>query len=380
MGGHLRPPNAPRQVSRLTELASLGEQLYGGFTALQSQARQLWRWDTGTFKPVEAWPAGKRGMDLTPYGNWLYGINQNLNDSLTLWRTDGQRAEPVAALADYRIRALAADEANLWAISTDPTGAFLWHSANGTDWTAAYQFKDVRPLDVAIFHGQVYVGGRNDRNQGVLLGPKLPVQVSPGQSSLPQQISSLPPGPPPVSAQTLTQAVQQLRSVLSVTSTYRSGDTQGTLAQLLLPLALSQTAVAGDALSQQLQDASPQVAATLFGNTVEVPALDVVRWYLLWAIGLNGRGRVPVDLLTQPWTTPSNKFAKYWQTVPAAAWTIAQIGQSDPETLYALIERLSTFDDPLWLTGDIVGALSALTGQTFGYDITAWQNWWRSQS
>ena len=179
-------PTPPRQVSRLTELASLGNQLYGGFTALQSQDSQLWHWETDTFKPVEGWPAGKRAMDLTPYGKWLYGINQNLDHSLTLWRTDGQQAEPVTALANYRIRALAADETNLWAISTDPDGAFLWHSTNGTDWAAAYPFKAVRPLDVAVLHGQVYVGGRNQRNQGVLLGPKSPGQGSTGESSVPQ--------------------------------------------------------------------------------------------------------------------------------------------------------------------------------------------------
>ena len=373
-----RTPTPPRRVSRLTELASLGEQLYGGFTALQSQEIQLLRWDADTFTPVAAWPSGKRVIELTAYDNWLYGVNHNLDNSFTLWRTDGQQAEPVVALAGYRIRALAADDTDLWAISADPAGAFLWHSTNGTDWTAAYQFEGVQPKDVAVFRGQVYVGGRNDRNQGVLLGPKSPVQASPRESSLPQQSAPLPPGPPSVAAQTLTPAIQQLASVLSATDTYRSGDTQDQLAQRLLPLALSQTTVAGDALSQQLQDASPQVAATLFGNNVEVPALDVVRWYLLWAMGLNGRGRVPVDLLTQPWTTPNNKAAKYWQTVPAAAWAIAQIGQSDPDTLAALIERLTTFDDPRWVTGDIVGALSALTGQTFGYDVQAWQDWWRS--
>ena len=71
---------------------------------------------------------------------------------------------------------------------------------------------------------------------------------------------------------------------------------------------------------------------------------------------------MPVELLTPPWTSPSNRFEKYWQTVPAAAWAIAQIGQSDQATLAALIERLRIFDDPLWLTGDIVGGVEHLNG------------------
>ncbi|MGF1522275.1 MAG: hypothetical protein ACFBSF_08160 [Leptolyngbyaceae cyanobacterium] len=372
-------PTPPRQVTRLTELASLGNTLYGGFTALQSRAVQLCRWDTDTFKPVEAWPAGKRIIALTPYRDWLYGINQNLDDSVTLWRTNGQAAEPVAALAGYRIRALATDDSALWAISTDPAGAFLWHSVNGVDWMAAYQFEDMQPLDLTIFQGHVYVGARNPSRQGMLLGPQPMAQSSTEKASPAPTVPPLPPGPPPPDSQKVTKAVQQLETVLAAPATYRDGNTQDNLAQALLPLAESQTALAGEQLSQQLDSALPQETAMLFENNVQEPATDVVRWYLLWAIGLNGQGRVPIDLLTQPWTTPSNDREKYWQTVPAAAWTIAQIGQSDRATLAALIERLSASEDPLWLTGDIVGALSALTGQTFGYDSAAWQNWWRSQ-
>jgi len=32
---------------------------------------------------------------------------------------------------------------------------------------------------------------------------------------------------------------------------------------------------------------------------------------------------------------------------------------------------------PPWLTGDIIGALSDLTGKRFGYDLKAWRVWWR---
>jgi hypothetical protein len=31
----------------------------------------------------------------------------------------------------------------------------------------------------------------------------------------------------------------------------------------------------------------------------------------------------------------------------------------------------------LWLRGDVVGALSAATGQRYGYDVDAWRRWWR---
>ncbi|MEL7359058.1 MAG: hypothetical protein AAFN40_21170 [Cyanobacteria bacterium J06560_6] len=375
-------PTPPRQVSRLTTLATLTENLYGGFTALQSQDSQLSRWDGQTFQAVSTWPPGKRVQDLTAFDGWLYGINHNLDDSFTLWRTDGDQAEAVSALAEYRIRALAASETGLWAISNEP--ALLWHSANGLDWTAVHQFTEVQPLDVAVFQGQVYVGGRDQDQQGILLGSQLTepltgplARSSSGDHSSPANLPPSLPSAPLVSSEVVARALKRLAPLLTTPVTYRGENTQNTLAQALLPLALSQTALAGEILSQQLQTILPSVTANLFENNVQEPAVDVAHWYILWAIGLNGQGQVPTELLTQPWQTPANAREKYWQTVPAAAWTAAQIGQDDQTTINVLVERLTHPDEPLWLKGDIVGALSVLTGQDFGYDIDAWRNWQR---
>ena len=55
---------------------------------------------------------------------------------------------------------------------------------------------------------------------------------------------------------------------------------------------------------------------------------------------------------------------------------VAQIGRDDQDTIDALIQRLDEANDPLWLRGDVIGALTALTGQRFAYDVDAWQAWW----
>ena len=44
--------------------------------------------------------------------------------------------------------------------------------------------------------------------------------------------------------------------------------------------------------------------------------------------------------------------------------------------LGALIGRLGGAGDPDWLDGDLVGALTALTGARFGHDRDAWRAWW----
>ncbi|MEM8808847.1 MAG: hypothetical protein AAGF01_22745 [Cyanobacteria bacterium P01_G01_bin.38] len=186
--------------------------------------------------------------------------------------------------------------------------------------------------------------------------------------------------PAPLSPQQLQSALQQVDQVIADPASYANGNTQDVLSQALLSLALSGSAEAGEDLSERLKTSLPNLSAELFDNVVAEPAADVVQWYLLWAIGLNGHGRIPVELLNTPWTTPNNPREKYWQPTPAAAWAVAQIRQTDPETLTALVNRLSFEDDPTWLKGDFVGALSALTGKQFGYDEVTWQTWWAQQA
>ncbi len=94
------------------------------------------------------------------------------------------------------------------------------------------------------------------------------------------------------------------------------------------------------------------------------------------AAGADGGGRAPPELLAEPWTQPPNWPQKFMHPVEATAWAAATLGQADAETLDALIGRLGAAGDPDWLDGDLVGALSALTGERFGYDRAAWRGWW----
>ncbi len=117
----------------------------------------------------------------------------------------------------------------------------------------------------------------------------------------------------------------------------------------------------------------------MFGGRVRVPGAKLARWYLLWGMAHNGHGRVPPDLLAAPWTQKPNPAEKYLEPVLAAAWAVARLGQNDRETLAALIARLDAPGDPDWLKGDIIGALTDLTGRRFAYDIAAWRRWWRKR-
>lgn len=370
-------PTPPRQVSRITALASFRNELYVGVTALHERSTKLFRWQEGELEAIANWPKGKYVEALTAYGGWLYAVNFGSNDELSVWRTQGANAQQLTGLDGYRIRALAAGRNELWAVSSSRTAGLLWRSEDGLSWEVAHQFEAQRPLDVLVYGGQVYVGAQDlATGRGVLLGPEV------GAAAVLEQVMSprsLPSQALPLQGEALGEVLAEVDGAIANPSTYSRGDSQDVLATVLKPFALSQTATVGEVLSQRLNASLPQDMAQLFEGKVTEPARDVLQWYLLWAMGLNGQGQVPPELLGVPWTTPQNDREKYWQSAPASAWTMAQVGQSDRETIAALINRLSFEEDPLWLKGDVVGALTVLTQESFGYDEAAWQDWWAEQ-
>lgn len=374
-------PTPARRVSRVTHLVSLGDQLFAEVMAVHEQGSKVLHWqgaDVG-FQSVTGWPNGKQVRALTAFQDHVYGVNQNPDDSYSVWRTDGDRTEPIPSLKGYHIRAFAATETTLWAVSSTPGQGYLWRSENGIDWTAVQHFPSMRPLDVAVHNDHVYVGGRA-AGKGVLWGPAI------GQSSSQQISLTNPPSHPMALPQpTLNsletqQQLSELKTILTRPGTYTDGDAQAILATTLLPIAMAHTPEVGQQLTDYLDLPLPVKSAQLFENNASAPARHVAQWYLLWAMGLNGYGQVPLQLLQEPWTEPENDREKYWHPAPAAAWTVAQLGQNDPATITAIIQRLTTQTDPLWLVGDFVGALHVLTGEQYGYDVSAWQQWWATSS
>ena len=117
----------------------------------------------------------------------------------------------------------------------------------------------------------------------------------------------------------------------------------------------------------------------MFGRR-QIPSANMAQWYLLWGIAHNGRGIIPLSYLRDPWTSKANRAEKYIEPILAALWAIRELDQNDDATLAALITRLDFKDDPKWVTGDVIGALTDLTGKRFGYDRDAWRRWWQTRN
>jgi len=364
-------PTPPRSVSRITALAILADTLYAGLADYRSEGSKLLRLVGDSLRPVVNWPPGTMVTSLTAYRGWLYGVNTT-DEGSAVWKTDGNGAQRVTALDGHRIRDMAAGPDALWAVSADAGSGILWRSADGLSWTVVQRFQGAEPLDVLVYAGKVYVGTAGPDERGTLWGPGASSPVE-SQTVAPKPVAKS----RPLTTDQLHGALGDLDRVLADKSTYLGQ--RDRLFATLLPLGLSGMSEAGAALVQRLRTPFPDIKAKLFGGQLAVSAAQMARWYILWAIGLNGHGKISPALLSEPWTERPNRSEKYLHPSPAAAWTIAQLGQADDATIGALIAGLDRTDYPEWFAGDLVGALSVLTGERFGYDRVRWRSWWKER-
>jgi hypothetical protein len=366
-------PTPSRRVSRITSLAVLNGTLYGGLAASHERTgAKLLQWNGTTFVPFRRWPDRRAVPRLQIFKGWLYGVNI-ADDDGTVWRTSGSIVEKATGIFGTSIRGMAAGDDSLWVAVSNRGDGELWRSPDGERWSRYQRFPGVTLHGVGVFDGQVFVGGRT-KNGGALYGPRPITETGSDLMDLPPlSLARLPDGGTASDTDTAA-ALERLRRDLADPQQYVSG-----LRERFLPLARSRDPVIGKALSDILRGPFPDASTTMFGSQ-RVSAAKIARWFILWAMAHNGHGRVPLELISAPWEAPQNDAEKYFDSPPAAAWAAAELGQKDDKTLATLIARLDRVGDPDWLKGDMIGALTVLTGQKFAYDIAAWKEWWAARA
>lgn len=365
-------PTPNGRVSRFTSFATFQGDLYAGLTQRRGLGQRILRLTEDGVVPAPGWPDAHAASDLTAYRGNLFAVLEG-DTGRRLWRSDGGPATAIAeAPSGQPLRALAAGEDTLWAITAGDGQGALWQSTDGLRWTRSQNFPDAAPVALALYEKALYVGSIGPGGRGTLWGPRPPAPVGP---PLPDQpLRNL---PPPAR---LSETTDRHLSALSDLAAPATLSDHEWLYQKVMPpiwaLARADEPGLGAALTGRLEASFPERSLTFYGGQVEVDASSLARWYLLWALAQQGGGRVPPTLLAGPWDTPANQPEKYFHPAPAAAWAMAQLGQADSESLAALMARLNRPGDPDWLAGDIVGALTVLTGQRFGHDYDAWRSWW----
>jgi hypothetical protein len=360
-------PTPDGNVSRFTTLAVLNDALFAGITTWYDNTKpKLLRWDGKGMGAVPGWPAGNAVRTMATHRGWVYASNES-EKATTLLRTDGERVEPVSGI-EGTVEAFHSDGTYLWAVTIERRSGMLWRSRDGASWEKIQKFDQGRPLSVATLDGKPYVGLLSNGG-GTLWGPP-----PHGRKTAPTEFHARLPEPPaPLDATARAAALKNLDEMLGKPAQYRR------LRSFMQPLALDKSAITASALMKRLEGPFPDGDVRMFGGRRRLEPGAVARWYLLWGIAHTGFGTVPTEILRTPWKSVPNRSEKYLEPAAAAVWAVARLGQKDKETLSALIERLDMPSDPDWFRGDIIGALTDLTGQRFGYDVSAWKRWWATR-
>ncbi len=357
-------PTPDRRVSRITALVAVGHGVYGTLNAPEGQ--RLIRVDDGSGSPVPGWPNGSSAA-LTVHKDRLFGIVSN-PEAGGLWGWDGERSEAVwTPPAGWRPSALASDGEQLWMAGEGTSGALLWVSRNGRDWSEVAVLEGGSPRDLVAYQGVIVVGGRGGNDRGVLwvLRPSPVAEPSVEAPDWPE------PTPQGHADFDWAAAAAELDGLLADPASYERYGQPLKHAIYDLP----RRKVPQDFYSDRLKAIMPDDPLAMFGNLMLDRMAVMGRWRLYWGMGLARSGQVdPTDIL-RPWDyTPNGPF-KFFSTPEIAMWAAHRLARPDAEVLEALVQRLEDEATPLWLKGDAVGTLFSLTGQRLGYDATAWRGW-----
>lgn len=364
-------PTAERRVSRITDLVAVGDNVIG--TMWDPSGRRLLRFDGRRVSDLPGWPRDAAAYGIAAFDGAFYGL-VGIDDGVAVWRSDGSRSEQLTPpRKGWRTRGLASGPSGLWVASAEGTGGLLWHSPDGREWRVRYRLEGGEPRNVLLYGGRPYVAGAGQDGRGILWGPAPPAPVEPPLGPSAEPAAAWPGRPAEESGDVDWPAAgDRLDRALASPASY--DDHAGTLRDLVY-----RAAIAGPPpgfLAARLAGPFPDRRLPMIGGNTVASAGQLARWTLLWGMALSGQGRVPPALIAEPWTMEPNSAEKYFATAPAAMWAAAAVGQADRATVAALIGRLDRPGDPAWLTGDAVGALTALTGERFGHDTAGWRAWW----
>lgn len=379
-------PTAEGHVSRIVDLAALDRAVFGNLVDRSTTPvrHRLLRYADGEVSEVSGWPADQDIAALAVAGPWLYGAVWE-SDGTTIWRSNGVSSEVVAPLRkDWWLRDLAAGPRGFWGITRTETDGRLWFSDDGRDWREVALLKGGRPFDLALYGGRPFIGGTGSNGEGVLWAPQVPVKLVTAEKRIPEiEPATAAPSPRKVSGTTIPAPIQDWRAagkeidaLLADPASYGGG--AGRLRDRIFALARSRPPPGW--FADRLATAMPDQTLEWFGGALTLPSAKIGLWSLLWGMAVAGQDGVPPEMITAPWTAKSNRAEKYFEAAPAAIWVVGLTGQDDEAALAALIGRLSAADDPDWLRGDVVGALSAITGERFAYDLDAWHSWWAART
>jgi len=369
-------PAGAAAFSRLVSVKEYKSSCYVAGSANRDPQVRLMRVDGNTTSPVPGWPASDRVAGLTVHAGALYGWSDSGADrKLLTW--DGDKVTSIKTDSNHRVRDLHSNGNTLFMISSNQQQGTLWSLKNNS-------FNEVAklpfvPISLTGHANKIYIGSYRKNGTG-LWSVDVPdaLRSEPVKRNEPTPLPLVSPTQiPDLTDAELEAEFQSIKGM--ITNPNASSDVVKLLrATLGRPANVAHPGF-GDVLTRLLKVPLPDTTVTMFTGR-ELVWQEVVHWYLLHALSINGHGSIDTALLERPWTRPENRSQKYFDTTVAAIVATGWLGQNNLRTLRALINRLDKPGDPAWLQSDLTGALAAITGQPFGNDSEKWKRWWRGQN
>lgn len=333
-------------------------------TLRDKKTQRLVKWNGSGFDTISSFPVNRPIRGLTAHDGALYAIIGRGEDA-EIWQSNGKTSKNLGRKGNFID--IASNGTRLWALTHE--GDLF--SAEDGNWQKHNSLKGGKPTSIEVIDGAIYAAGAGEDGHGIIWGPK--VHKITGAS---QKIA---PFPPPITIPSIAidweELGQRIDNLLSDPSAYQ-GYNNGELSALL-DRSVTMGAPAGF-FAKRLNANIPDIGISVFSANRETKALDLAYAHILRSMERSGQTGVPTKLLTVQWTAQPNSYEKYLARPLMALKTIAATGQNDEETIAALIARLDYKDDPDWLRSHVIGTLTAVTNQRFGYDTAAWKAWHKS--
>lgn len=344
-----------RHIARIRYMVEFKGEYYA--TLRDEKKQRLVKWNGASFDIVSGFPKNRPIRALIVHKDALYALVGKAGNR-EIWKSDGDNSFSLGAIGKFTD--IASDGQKLWSITSD--GRLF---SFDDEWEKHGIIKGGTPLSIAIIYGNIYVAGSSDDKKAIIWGTRNKSDIAPAKPvKLKAQF--------PTASGSIDWDVlgRQIDSILSSKHSYQNR--RDTVISDLLNLGVKHGAPNGF-FAQRLRANIPDIPITTFGGNSETKASDIAIASILRAMSASGHKNIPPHYLTKDWTSQPNSYEKYLELPLVALKAINDTGQNDAATLKALVERLHYKDDPQWFTAQVIGTLTSVTGQHFGYDSAAWQ-------
>ena len=368
-------PAGSASFSRLVSVTEFEDNCVVGASARGNVDAKLFSVNDTQRNVLPGWPTSDRVDSIVSHNGELFAFVDSGNKR-TLLQYDGVKTHSITLPVTHHPRALYSDGSHLW-LATRNYGdklnrGQLWRYTDEFTFDPVQTFEHV-PIALTNYKGAIAIGTYDGS------GGSLWMYGEPDSS-----LSQLPPAKllPALheSAELDESQVQSLYDELFdlLMDPESTNDRARSIRQQLGAHPQLKAPEFGEAVTKLLSLSIDGEPTTMFNNQT-ISRQDLIRWYLLTALAINGHGRVDPSWFNSEEELKTPSSGKLFNPSIAAIIASGWLKQNDRTTIAALVQRLNNGSDPLWVKADVVGALTALTNQRLGYNIDAWNSWWEEQ-